>query len=263
METSKTCVFRQNISEEQFIAEHFFSYLVAGNLTVYDSEKEHKINAGDYVIAKRNHLGKYIKRYVNDEFKTVTIFLKQDFLKRFSNEYHLVAEESLSEGALVRLKPNPNLALFIQSVLPYIENPGPENERILELKRRELLLILLGDNPDLKNILFDFTDPGKIDLKAFMNRNFRFNVSLERFSYLTGRSLTTFKRDFRKIFNQSPGRWLVEKRLKEAHFLMHKKGQNPSSVYLEVGFEDLSHFSFAYKKLFGQNPSQIKKDSGK
>ncbi|WP_420152907.1 helix-turn-helix domain-containing protein, partial [Siphonobacter sp.] len=75
--------------------------------------------------------------------------------------------------------------------------------------------------------------------------------------YLSGRSLATFKRDFEKIFHLSPHRWLLNKRLQDAYFLIKEKGRKPSEVYLEVGFEDLSHFSFAFKKAFGQPPSLV------
>jgi len=90
-----------------------------------------------------------------------------------------------------------------------------------------------------------------------MNRNYKFNVSVERFAYLTGRSLSGFKRDFKSIFNQTPNKWLVQKRLQEAHFLIQKKNEKPSEIYLELGFEALSHFSFAFKKLFGLTPTEL------
>ena len=90
-----------------------------------------------------------------------------------------------------------------------------------------------------------------------MNRNFAFNVEMKQFAYLTGRSLATFKRDFEKIFHASPGRWLQQRRLEQAYYLIKEKGRRPSDVYLEVGFEDLSHFSFAFKKEFGKAPSLV------
>ena len=52
-------------------------------------------------------------------------------------------------------------------------------------------------------MLFDFNEPFKIDLEAYMNMNYTFNVPMEKFAKLTGRSLATFKRDFKKIFNAS------------------------------------------------------------
>jgi len=97
-----------------------------------------------------------------------------------------------------------------------------------------------------------------------MQKNFRFNVALSRFAYLTGRSLATFKRDFERLFHLSPSRWLVQRRLQEAYYflqeayyLLKEKGKAPSEVYLEVGFEDLSHFSFAFKKAYGLAPSRV------
>jgi AraC-like DNA-binding protein len=128
---------------------------------------------------------------------------------------------------------------------------------LTDIKVREAIMILLQTNPSIKNILFDFSEPGKIDLEAYMNEHYKFNVDLNRFAYLTGRSLATFKRDFEKIFNTSPNRWLQKKRLNDAYYLIKEKGWKSSDVYLEVGFKDLSHFSFAFKKTFGIAPSSL------
>ena len=118
-------------------------------------------------------------------------------------------------------------------------------------------MILLDTNPFLKDVLFDFSEPGKIDLEAYMNGHYKFNVDINRFAYLTGRSLATFKRDFEKIFNTSPNRWLQQKRLEDAYHLIKDKGRKSSDVYMEVGFKDFSHFSFAFKKTYGVSPSRI------
>jgi AraC-like DNA-binding protein len=82
-------------------------------------------------------------------------------------------------------------------------------------------------------------------------------MPLDRFSYLTGRSLTTFKRDFKNIYGVTPQRWLTEKRLKLAYYLLIDGNQKPAEIYREAGFENLSHFSFAFKKMFGYAPKSI------
>ena len=45
--------------------------------------------------------------------------------------------------------------------------------------------------------------------------------------------------------------------LQAAYYLIKEKGKAPSEAYLEVGFEDLSHFSFAFKKKYGVAPSRV------
>jgi AraC-like DNA-binding protein len=118
---------------------------------------------------------------------------------------------------------------------------------------------LFAQDKGLKNVLFDFSAPYKIDLEAFMQKNYHFNVGLERFAYLTGRSLATFKRDFERIFHSSPRKWLQNRRLQEAYYLIAQKHQRANDVYLDLGFEDLSHFSFAFKKQFGFAPGTLLK----
>ena len=99
--------------------------------------------------------------------------------------------------------------------------------------------------------------PQKVDLEEFMNRNYKFNVSVDRFAYLTGRSLSAFKRDFKQIFNDTPNRWLIRRRLQEAYFLIEKASKRPTEIYLDLGFETLSHFSFTFKKQYGHTPTKL------
>jgi AraC-like DNA-binding protein len=94
-----------------------------------------------------------------------------------------------------------------------------------------------------------------VDLAGFMEQNFMYNLPLEKFAYLTGRSLTTFKKDFKSVFNDSPGRWLTAKRLELAHYQLSIQKRKPTDVYLDAGFENLSHFSFAFKKKYGYSPA--------
>jgi AraC-like DNA-binding protein len=69
------------------------------------------------------------------------------------------------------------------------------------------------------------------------------------------RSLSTFKREFRKHYGVSPGRWLLDRRLEHSASLLLTTEMSVTEVMLECGFEDLSHFSRAFKEKFGQAPS--------
>jgi AraC-like DNA-binding protein len=252
------CHVNPTIPGEQFIPEHIFIYLVTGTMTVYGEKESFTLNEGDYCLIRRNQLAKYIKKPTEQgPFETCAVFFNTTFLKSFSREYDLSAETNTHKENFIRLEPNPLLESFVGSMRAYGQLNAPESQDLLVLKHKELLLILLRGYPALKDILFDFSLPGRIDLESFMNLNFRYNVKMERFAYLTGRSLTTFKRDFEKVFGVAPGRWLLERRLQEAHFLIQQKAERPTEAYLKAGFEDLTHFSFAFKKKYGIPPSQL------
>ena len=252
-----SCYIGPQISPEQFISEHFFLYLVQGSMTVYDGNTGYQVGAGDYGIARRNHLAKYNKQKINDHFGKVVIIFDQDFLKEFNRQYKYTVEKPVSTGAIIRLDKTSLIEPFIQSLAPYFDEKGKIDEYFSFLKRSELLLILLKKQPELARVFFDFGSPEKLDLEEFMNRNYTFNISIERFAYLTGRSLSAFKRDFEKTFGTTPSHWLMQKRLREAYFQLEQKGKRPADIYLELGFEDLSHFSFAFKKNFGHTPTEL------
>ncbi len=255
-----SCYYNQNREGEQFSAEHVLSFQISGTLTVNTLNKEYIFKEGDFRFIKRNQLIKFLKQpTAENAFKSVSIYLDQNTLRNYSIQYNI--EKSISKNtekeAVLYIKENPLLKSFMDSLLPYLKEDQGINQELQTLKLHEVITILLQCKPELKEILFDFNEPGKIDLEVFMKKNFLFNVDLNRFAYLTGRSLATFKRDFQKIFNNSPSRWLQQKRLEEAYFLIKEKNRRPSEVYLETGFEDLSHFSFAFKNKYGVSPSKL------
>lgn len=253
-----SCYVTRSREGEQFVQDHVFSYQISGSLTMSDGRKTYLFNPGDFRLNKRNHLVKFVKQPPeHGEFKTVSVYLDQETLRDVSTEYNYKAEKQQHGDAVVLLKPEALYQHYMNSLAPYDALARPGNEKLIALKLREAVLVLLQTTPELKDVLFDFSDPGKIDLEAFMHKNFHFNVELKRFAYLTGRSLATFKRDFEKIFHISPSRWLQQRRLQEAHYLIKEKGAAPAEVYMEVGFQDLSHFSFAFKKMYGMAPSRI------
>lgn len=255
----KSCYVGPEISPEQFISEHFFLYLIKGEINGYDGRNHFTLRAGECCIVRKNHLVRYNKVKINDEFEKVVIILDKLFLKTFQEKYKAQVSKIISGEAFLILGKKKLIPEYLQSLMPYYDNEGKINPAFADIKREELLLILMKISPELTNILFDFGIPEKIDIEEFMNRNYKFNVSIKRFAYLTGRSLSSFKRDFKNTFGETPGRWLMKKRLQEAHFLIEKQNKKPGSIYLDLGFEDLSHFSFTFRKMFGYSPRQILK----
>lgn len=94
-------------------------------------------------------------------------------------------------------------------------------------------------------------------LLPFMEANYTQDMTLEEFATYTGRSLATFKRDFAKLSDLSPEKWLIRKRLDKAYEMLRDGKLKPSEVYYEVGFKNRSHFSIAFKRQFGVSPGGV------
>lgn len=248
---------------EEFIYEHGLSYIVAGCIKVALGHQIKVFGEGEYIFYRKNFLAKVTKQPLpGGRFQSITVILDQDTLFELSRQQNIVELDGPLDGqdAVIKLEPILLLSNYFNTLMPFFNSELPEE--LLTIKKQEAIMLLMQAKPELRSVLFDFTPPKKIDLEVFMEKNFRFNVGLERWAYLTGRSLASFKRDFEKIFKTSPSRWLQRKRLEEAHLLLKENGKRPSEIYLEMGFETIAHFSYAFKKHFGISPSQVKDQSG-
>ncbi|MES2108650.1 MAG: AraC family transcriptional regulator [Bacteroidota bacterium] len=249
-----------NVSKEgeQFIPDHVLGYVFSGTSELYVNGKNYVFDEGDFRFLRKNQLAKFAKRPPKGgEFKTISVIMDKDTLRSVAEEFNLQSSKPYKGESAVLLKPANLLTNYLNSLSPFIDDAGNVSKMLTTLKVKEAIMILLQTNPELKDVLFDFSEPGKIDLERYMNEHYKFNVDISRFAYLTGRSLATFKRDFEKIFHISPNRWLQQKRLNDAYYLIKEKGWRTSDVYMEVGFKDFSHFSFAFKKAYGIVPSKI------
>lgn len=251
----RNCYTRNNKSGEQFIKDHGVSYIVSGQMEAYDGYTKHFYRKGDIVLYRKNALVRFAKfPHPEDGFEAISVILDEPLLQDFAQQYQMIAGRSVKES-LFKLDEDEMLTAYFTALQTWFgKKPG---EALVEIKKKEMIHLLLLNNKKLKDILFNFTTPGKINLEGFMNSHFRFNVPVSQLAYLTGRSLATFKRDFVKIFQTSPNRWLQHKRLEEAYYLLEHKKMKAKDVYMEVGFETLAHFSYAFKNKFGVTPSSI------
>jgi AraC family transcriptional regulator, exoenzyme S synthesis regulatory protein ExsA len=244
-------------SHDPFISEHWLVFIVSGFSEMFSPEGVISYPAGTLALVRKNQLVKTIKKADSEiPFKSISICIDQHTLKKFSADYDVKADGIYSGEPIIQIESDGFMKAYFNSLMPYFSQPEKLTPVLAQIKTAEIIEMLIH-KPSLKNLLFDFSEPHKIDLEAYMNRYFSYNVPITKFAKLTGRSISTFKRDFSKTFNESPEKWLQKRRLEMAHFLILQKRKKPSDVYLDVGFENLSHFSSSFKKEFGVNPSVL------
>jgi len=211
------------------------------------------------LLIGKNQLGQITKTPLPGEnYETIVISLQEDLLRQIAHDEQISIQKRHTGPLNVLIPPNEFLKGYFQSVVPYVRNPSDTiTNEIGILKAKEAVKLLIHSMPELSNLLFDFSEPHKIDLEKFMLSHFHYNRPVKEFAELTGRSLAGFKRDFQKIFDMAPRQWLQEKRLMEARNLIENRNKKPSAIYLDLGFESLSHFSTSFKKKFGRTPSEL------
>ena len=252
---------RQRRQKACFWNHHTLVLQVSGEFTLETSEQSISMGAGEMLLIGKNQLGTLTKTPgENGSYETIVISLQEDLMRKIALEEKIASVGKYIGRPNLLIPSNEFLQGYFQSIVPYARSSGASmTDEMGMLKVKEGIKLLLLALPSLRNFLFDYAEPYKIDLEKFMLNNFQFNVPIEKFAQLTGRSLAGFKRDFQKAFDLPPRQWLLSKRLDAAKFLIENKHQRPSAIYLELGFESLSHFSHSFKKKYGLIPSHLTK----
>ncbi|GAB4022082.1 helix-turn-helix domain-containing protein [Spirosoma koreense] len=236
--------------------EHLLVWLISGETKILQGGRTYWFRPGDTVFFPRNELVTVIN-YPKDGMphQSAVMHLTPARLTTFYAKQKVDVRPRQLPGFRTFDK-HPLLNSCLASLVPYFDLPEPLPETLAALKIEEAITILRSIDSDIDALLADFNEPGKKSLTDFMEQNYMYNLPMAKFGYMTGRSLTTFKRDFKKAFQTTPQKWLTAKRLELAHYQIREKQRKPSDVYLEVGFENLSHFGYAFKKRFGYAPTE-------
>jgi AraC-like DNA-binding protein len=161
----------------------------------------------------------------------------------------------------IRVKPSIALSAFFHAMRVYFAAEEDPPKALLKLKLEELLtsILLSRDNPVLSAYLRSVATCDAPSIPVIMEANYSHNLTLDAFAEMCHRSLSSFKREFRKYYGTSPGKWLLERRLARSISLLRTTPWSITEVMLECGFQDLSHFSKAFKERFGRTPSEFRR----
>lgn len=260
-DTFLSCYADNNTSCVHAIKDHSLVYVYAGKLIIEENGKETAvIHSGECVFIRRNHRVKMTKFYCGeDQYKGITMTFKRNFLRDFYSRLEKKAipiNTTAPEENIFPIALRPDITSLFQSLTPYFDSSVQPTEDVIKLKEQEGVYCLLNTNKNFFPILFDFTEPWKIDIFDFLNENYMDDLTMEEIAAYTGRSLATFKRDFAKISDLPPQKWLIRKRLEVAYNKLKNEKQKVSDVYVDVGFKNLSHFYAAFKKQYGFSPAK-------
>lgn len=230
---------------------------------VWKTNQSHWVaETGETIYIKKGAF--FLDQYFDDEFCMFGFFIPDDFIratiKEITGKIPLTGPQDMSTFEAERINSNELLDGFFKSMCPFFKKLETPSPALLELKLKELIINILcsKSNPKLSAYFQFLTEKDRPSIPEVMERNFNFNLSLEEFARLSQRSLSSFKRDFHQHFDETPGKWLLNKRLDYASVLLLKQHLNVSRAAYQSGFENVSHFNRVFKEKFGVSPGQYR-----
>ena len=242
--------------------EYAVNYVYSGRMTLDNGKEQIHVEKGECVFIPRDHRTTLYKQPHNGErYCGIYLMFTRHFLREMYNlsgKWNIAADTPKLEVRAMKLPRTAELASLFASMTPFFDPSVKTSDDFMQLKLQEGLLALLHIDPRFAPTLFDFNEPWKIDILDFLNRNYMYEFTIKDLAHYTGRSLATFKRDFRKISELTPEKWLIRKRLEVAYEKIAKEKKKVTEIYAEVGFKNLSHFSTAFKRQYGITPGAVR-----
>jgi AraC-like DNA-binding protein len=246
-----------------FQDEACFTYLKEGELSLTSPTDNLSIQTEESVLLRcGNYFTNAIQKHAAKTCEVYAVHLYPDILKElYKNEFPNFIKGDAHKPYIQKIEKQSVIAHFIQSLDFYFENPNLVTDDLLKLKIKELILLLLQTD-NAENIITLFShlfNPRQADLFEVVEAHLYASISIVDLARLTGRSLSTFKRDFETQFSDTPANFIKEKKLEKALELLQSTELSVSEICYEVGFQDTSHFTKTFKQKYNQSPSEYRK----
>lgn len=242
--------------------EACFLYVLNGNLNPVSTTGAAIVQEKEAVLMK---CGSYFFRMFPSRsthtYEAVAVHFYPDVLKKvYQNEVpsFLAKNHGNSpKSTMVKVRGEELLQKYFDHILFYFQYPELTSEELLVVKLKELFLLLANtDNaPAVREILARLFEPQAFSFKEIVEANIFSNPTLEALAEVTNLSISSFKREFKRLYNDSPGRYFKNRKLEKAAALLQATDLHIGEIAFDCGFNDLANFNVAFKEKYACTPS--------
>jgi len=242
------------------LSMNMFSFLQVGKKQVHFANTSMAVNNKQSLLLKK---GNWLWTELLDTeaiyFCKLFFFSEKkltDFLSKYTNDVKPYKEDV----PYFVIENDDYISSFINSLSSIALAEHSYTDALLFLKFEEIMLYLLNKyGSSFEYYLHSLISKEISPFKNVVESNVNSNLKLEEIAFLCNMSLSTFKRHFTNEYNEPPGKWLQDKRLQKAKELLQGGELKASDIYLDIGYNNLSNFSVAFKNKFGFSPTDISK----
>lgn len=240
------------------LTKHVISFLLHGEKEVIGDYHSTRIDNNSFLIMKSGHC-LMTERLSNssNSYKSILLFFTNDIVIDFLEKHaHSVSKPEPSSFHIYHY--DSYIHHFVESLEQLSGLSKHLQDQLLNAKFEEIMLYLCQKegNAFLYNIIQQYDGTTK-RLKHIVENNRLKKLSLQELSFLCNMSVSTFKREFYKQYQQTPIKWFQERRLEHSAFLLSTQKKRPIELFEEAGYQSLSTYIHAFKEKYGITPKQF------
>ncbi|KRB56648.1 AraC family transcriptional regulator [Flavobacterium sp. Root186] len=253
----------KDVSKQQIILnQNIISFLMEGTKEAIFENAALSIDPSKFLIMRSGNCLMTEKKISEaSNYRSMLLFFSNEMIHNFIRKMEFNEFDSIVPKSVYAFDYDEFIQRFVHSLADISKLSGDVKFKLLEVKFEEIMLYLTGKYG--REFLYSLTinsDNATQKFIQIIENSHLSKLTLKELAFLCNMSVSTFKREFEKHYAESPIKWFQNKRLEFAHYLLQQEQKNPSEIYFEAGYENLSSFTQAYKLKYGITPKQNQKN---
>lgn len=258
--------FDSPFTHEMPIAENAcFHYMLQNDLQYTIDDKVENIPAQESILLNCRNIGNtMVKVGEKSSNEILLIHFHPEILKKvYDKELPAILQNpknTITRKTSEHISNDFLINKYIEGLLFYFENPALVNDEILILKLKEIIILLsqTKNAEAIQVILSQLFSPVIYTFKQVIEANIFSPITMETLADYCNLSLSSFKREFAKLYNDTPANYIKTKRLEKASELLLKTNNRITDIAFESGFNDLANFTKSFHDKYQVSPSNFR-----
>ena len=241
-------------------------YIVRGTKNIYYGDSRYTISRGEvFYMGVGNHYVEDIPEdgrnfeqivvyYSPEQLQRILLNLNMNFSINITNSHTCDRCRHYNHVSFPATSTLRHLFNHVTSFLyedNFIHDAAAENLKMTEL----IYTIVAMDECCLRSKILSNVDAAYGSFEQIVYSHIFHDISIEELASISHRSLTSFKKEFKRHFMIPPHRWFIRQRLMQSRLLLISTNKSISEIGNECTFPNTSHFIKLFKKEYGATPA--------
>ena len=249
------------------ISRYVIGYVVKGKKYIYYGDTRHEVKHGEiFYLGIGNHYMEDIPE-AGKSFEQITFYYSPELLREILSHLSLYYRmEVTDKHQCIRcMTPQAHVTYpswtmakyFFNCVNQYLKEDLFSDDATAEKFKLTELIYMLISNPDccIKSRLLRDANMASDGFEQIIQNHIFDTLSTQELADMCNKSLTSFKKEFLKHFNEPPHKWFLKRRLSHSRLLLVSTNKSIADISSECRFTNTSHYIKLFRQEYGITPA--------
>lgn len=248
----------------QLPSDACFAYILDGERQRVSEYPRVDIEAGQVILSLCGYtVSHMLSQHEPGNLSTIVVHFDREVLKQlYAHETPPFWQELESPVVqyITQMSANALIKMYFDGIAHLFQNQESITEALLVLKLKEIIVLLLQtqESPQMVKIMRSLFSERTFSFKEVIEAHICEPITVEQMATLTNHSLSSFKREFKKVFEATPAEYIMDRRTEKVADRLGMSDESISQIGYDCGFTSPAHLSRAFKAKYGMSPSQYR-----